>query len=154
MATQILNGLGNLVTVSDMADFMAANPVGAQAVAASRAMSPATTADSTKARITSTTTVNATLVSSAARVLRTLDIYNEAGYAVYFKLYDKASTPVVATDTPFWTIPLPANTGFSKYWPFGIPVTLGLGYVISKLKPDNDTTVIAAGDVVGMLTWR
>ena len=154
MTTQILDGTGTLRTVSDMGDFMTANPVGAQAIAAARAMSPAITTDSTKTRITSAATVNNTLVNAAARVLRSIDVYNEAAYSVYLKFYDKATTPVAGTDVPFWTIPIPPNSGYTKYWPFGIPLTNGLGYAITKLKADSDTTVIAASDVVGMLTWR
>lgn len=154
MTLQVLDGNGVLQTRNDINDLMTANPAGAQPITASRAAAPPTTSDSTKLRITSAATVNATLVSSAARVLRSLDVYNEAAYTVYFKLYDTSTTPVVASYTPFFVIPLPANSGYSKLFTWGVPVTIGLGYVISKLKPDTDATAIAANDVVGMLTWR
>jgi len=154
MTTQILDGTGTLRTVSDMGDFMTANPVGAQPITSSRAVAPPTTADATKARITSAASVNNTLVSATARVVRSLDIYNEAAYAVYFKLYDKATAPVAGTDTPFWTIPVPAGSGYSKTFTWGIPISAGLGYAITRNKADTDTTVIAVNDLVGMLTWR
>jgi hypothetical protein len=154
MTVQILDGNGVLQTVNTMNDFMTANPAGAQVVTASRSVSPSITIDTSKVRITSAASVNNTLVSATARVLRSLDVYNEAAYAVYIKLYDKATAPVAGTDTPFWTIPLPASSGYSKIFTWGLPVTTGLGYAITKLKADSDTTVIAANDVVGMLTYR
>ena len=154
MTINVLDGNGVLQNVNTMNDFMTANPAGAQVVATSRAVVPAITSDSTKLRITSLATTNATLVSATAKLLRSLDIYNEAAYAVYFKLYDKATAPVIGTDTPFWTVPIPAASGYSKVWPWGVPVSLGLGYVITRVKADADATAVAAGDLVGFMTYR
>jgi hypothetical protein len=154
MTTVILDGNGVQQTVNDVGNLIAVSPIGAQAVTASRPIFPSTTNDSTKARITSAATVNNTLVSATARLLRSLDIYNEAPYAVYIKLYDKATAPVAGTDTPFWTIPLPANSGYSKEFIWGRPVSNGLGYAITKNKADTDTTAVAINDAVGMLTYR
>lgn len=154
MTAVILDGNGVLQTVNTVNDLMAANPVGAQAIASSRPISPSTTIDTIKVRITSAASVNNTLVSAAARLLRSLDVYNEASYSVYLKLYDKATAPVAGTDTPFWTIPLPSGSGYSKIFIWGMPVATGLGFAITKLKADSDTTAIAASDVVGMLTYR
>ena len=155
MTIQVLDGQGVLRTVANMDDFMTANPVGAQAITASRAVSPPTTSDSNKFKIVSTAGTNATLVSASARVLRALYVYNQPAYSVFFKLYDKATAPVLASDVPFWTIPIPAASGFvipASSW--GIPVTTGLGFAITKAFSNTDTTAIAVEDCVGMLLWR
>lgn len=154
MTTQILDGTGTLRTVANLDDYIASNPVGAQPASASRAVAPPTTCDSTKTRITSAASVNNTLVSAAGRVVRSLEVYNEAAYSVYFKLYDKASAPVAGTDTPIWTIPIPSGSGYSKIFTWGLPFTNGIGFAITKLKADSDTTSVLASDVVGLMTWR
>lgn len=155
MTISVLDGNGVLQTgINTLNDYMTANPVGAQAITASRAMSPPITIDTTRARITSAATVNNTLVSSTARIMRSLDIYNEAAYTVYFKIYDKATAPVAGSDTPIWTIPVPTLSGYSKVWTWGIPVGNGIGYAITRNKVDTDTTAVAANDLVGMMTYR
>jgi hypothetical protein len=154
MTIQVLDGNGVLQTVQNMNDFITSNPVGAQVFSASRAVSPAITTDSTKLRIVSASSVNNTLVSAAARVLRSIDIYNQAAYRVNFKLYDKATAPVAGTDVPFFTIPVSADSGYSKQFIWGMPLTLGLGFAITKQIWDTDTTAVGVEDVFGVLTWR
>lgn len=155
MTISVLDGNGVLQTgINTLNDYMAANPVGAQPTTAARTMVPATTTDSARAKIVSANGVNNTLVSATARIMRTLDIYNRAAYPVYFKLYDKATAPVAGTDVPFWTIPLAADSGYSKEFPWGLPVTLGLGYAITKLFVDTDTTAVVIEDVAGQMTYR
>lgn len=154
MTTQILDGTGTLRSVSNLDDFMATNPVGAQAYTAARTVAPAITSDSTKHTIKSAATTNITLVSAAARVMRTLHIYNQTTYIIFFKLYDKATAPVLATDLPFWTIPVAPTSGFSTAPTWGYPVANGLGYAITRAFAPTDTTAVAVEDAVGMLTWR
>jgi hypothetical protein len=153
MTIQVLDGNGVLQTVQNMNDFMTANPAGPQTIAASRAVAPPITIDSVKFRINASSGSNNTLVSAAARVVRSLDIYNRAAYVVYFRFFDKATTPITA-DVPFWTIPLPADSGYSKQFIWGLPVSAGLGFNITKDRFDNDATAVAVDDVSGMLTYR
>jgi hypothetical protein len=154
MTIPVLDGNGVLQTVNTLNDFMTANPAGAQAFTASRSVSPAITTDSTRFKIVATGGVNNTLVSATARVIRSIDVYNQAAYRVNLKLYDKATAPVAGTDVPFWTIPLSADSGYSKQFIWGLPVTLGLGFAITKNIWDTDATAITVEDVFGMLTWR
>lgn len=154
MTTQILDGTGTLRTVSNMDDFMAANPVGAQPLTSSRTVSPPTTSDSNKFKIQSAATTNINLVSASARVMRTLHLYNQTTYRIWFKLYDKATAPVLSTDLPFWTIPLDGGSGFALQGMWGVPVSTGLGFAITKAFAATDTTPIAVEDCIGMLMWR
>lgn len=154
MTTQIIDGTGTPKTVNDLGDFMATNPVGAQPFGNARTVAPPTTSDTSKLRIRSLNTVNNTLVSSTARVVRSIDVYNEATYTVYLKLFDKATAPVAGTDTSFWTIPIPSGSGFSRTFYWGLPVSNGFGYAITKNKVDTDTTAVANDDLIGMMTYR
>ena len=89
-------------------------------------------------------------------------------YPLYLKLYDKASAPVVGTDTPKLTLGLTSNTvyngssviaaplGFEfSFNDVGVSFVNGIAYAITKLAPDADTTAILAGDVTGLnIGWQ
>jgi hypothetical protein len=49
---------------------------------------------------------------------------------------------------------LPATSGFSKQFIWGLPFTLGIGYAITKLFADTDTTAVIIEDVSGIMTYR
>lgn len=74
----------------------------------------------------------------------------------YLKIYDKATAPIVGTDVPLLTIPVPANTqGAGIVIPFTTPVNLGdgLGIAITSGSADNNTGAVGAGDVIVNLTY-
>ena len=56
-------------------------------------------------------------------------------------------------DTPTWTIPIKAGTGYSAGFVFGKSFAAGIAYAITKLVADSDTTALAAGDVTGSIDW-
>jgi hypothetical protein len=69
----------------------------------------------------------------------------------YLKLYNKASAPVLASDTPVMTILLPGNTSGAtgnREFIQGIEFTTGIAFAITGALADNDTTAIAAGEVI------
>ena len=113
----------------------------------------ATANGSTASRINAANTTNATNLKASAGQLYTIDVFNVAAYNVFLKLYNKASSPTVGSDTPIMTIPIQAGGGFSKTWPMGLPFSTGISYAITKLQADSDTTVVAAGDVTGNTLW-
>jgi hypothetical protein len=82
-----------------------------------------------------------------------LDVFNVAAYDVFMKFYNKATAPVAGTDIPVWTIPLKAGTGFSRSFAGGKSFATGIGYAITKLQADSDTTAVVAGDVTGAIDW-
>ena len=59
-----------------------------------------------------------------------------------------------AADVPAFTVKVKAGLAEEKDWPFGIPFTVGLAYVATKLYADTDTTVLVAHDVQGVLLWK
>lgn len=127
--------------------------LGPQDAAHSVSTTPANTSDVTKSRVNSAASTNATVLKASAGLTRKIQLFNNAAYTVYFKFYDKATTPTVGTDVPSCTIPIPAGTGFFDGGSTPSPFTAGISYAITKLQADTDTTAVAAGDVTGKIEW-
>lgn len=108
---------------------------------------------STSSRVNAAATTNATSLKASAGQIYNIDVFNTAAYTVFLKIYNKASAPTVGTDTPVWTIPIPAGGGFSKFIPMGKTLGTGVAYAITKLQADSDTTVVVAGDLTGSIDW-
>jgi hypothetical protein len=107
----------------------------------------------TQTRVVAAATTNATSLKAAAGNIAAIDLFNVAAYMVFLKLYNKASAPTVGTDTPVWTIPIPASGGFSIDFSQGEYFSTGIAFAITKLQADSDTTVLVAGDVTGRIKW-
>ena len=108
----------------------------------------------TNTRVNSVATTNSTSLKAAPGNIVAIDAFNMAAYMVFLKLYNKATAPTVGTDTPVWTIPIPANGGgYSGEFTVGEYFSLGIAYAITKLQADSDTTAIAVGDVTGRIKW-
>lgn len=113
----------------------------------------ATANGATASRINAAASNNLTSVKASAGQLYTIDVFNAAAYNVFLKIYNKASAPVVASDTPVMTIPIQAGGGYSKTWPMGFPLGTGIAYAIVKLQADTDATNVVAGDLTGNIIW-
>jgi hypothetical protein len=107
----------------------------------------------TSSRVVAAATTNATSLKATPGQIYNIDLFNTAAYAVFLKIYNKASAPTVGTDTPVWTIPVPAGGGFSKFFPMGKTLGTGFAYAITKLQADSDTTAVIAGDLTGSIDW-
>jgi len=107
----------------------------------------------TQTRVVAAATTNATSLKASAGNIAAIDLFNVATYMVFLKLYNKASAPTVGTDTPVWTIPIPASGGFSIDFSQGEYFSTGIAFAITKLQADSDTTVLVAGDVTGRIKW-
>lgn len=66
----------------------------------------------------------------------------------YLKLYNKASSPTVGTDTPVKTLTLFPGQSLTLYWEVGLPFTTGIAYAITSWLADNDTGAIGANEVM------
>lgn len=73
-----------------------------------------------------------------------------AGTITYLKLYDKATAPVVGTDTPRRTIYLPANTAFQIDFANPLHFAQGIGYGMATAGADNSTAAVASGAVLAL----
>ena len=74
----------------------------------------------TESRVVALATSNtSTSLKASAGNIYEIDVFNTAAYTVFLKFYNKASAPTVGTDTPIWTIPIAAGTGYSNSFAFG-----------------------------------
>ena len=83
-----------------------------------------------------------------------LSVFNTSASIVYIKLYNKASAPVVGTDVPIWTIPVPASGGFEDHFniPFGF--STGIAYAITTGVADSDATAVTLNALVGIMLYN
>lgn len=108
-----------------------------------------TKAHSTSRLLSSANTTNGTLVKNSRSNLHRVHGYCAASAPIFLKLYDKASAPTVGTDVPVITIRLANGAYFDHSWGSrGRGFDLGIGYAITGVAADNDTTAIASGDVL------
>lgn len=104
--------------------------------------------------LSSAATTNATSLKASAGNLYSVTATNTGAAAAYLKLYNKATAPTVGTDVPVATITIPAG-GFVNV-PFGsqgFRFATGIGYAITNLAADSDTTAIAAAQVKVMWSY-
>lgn len=103
----------------------------------------------TVGRVKAAATINATVVKASQANLLGLHLYNNTASAKFLKLYNKATAPAVASDTPVMTIPIPPNNFVSLTHDIGINFAAGLAYVITGAIGDTDATATAVDDVTG-----
>jgi hypothetical protein len=105
------------------------------------------------ARIAATASTNATSVKATAGNVYHIVAANMATSARFLKLYNKATAPVVGTDTPLVTLYLPAGGGYSDVFDIPLGFTVGIAYAVTGGVGDGDTTAVAANDVHGVLLY-
>jgi hypothetical protein len=104
----------------------------------------------------SATTTNATEVSSVPANISILHMENSGDGVRYFKLYNKASAPVVGTDVPLITIGIPAVSSSSFTLPalIGIDFSIGISFAITLGAADTDATPLTvAANVTGLIAY-
>lgn len=105
---------------------------------------------------------NATNLKNSAGTLYSLRVTNyNTSAARHLKLYNKASTPAPATDTPFDVICVPAAVSSTQpsvvTWSgpaVGVAMGTGIGYAIVAGSGDTDNTSVGAGDVRASIVWK
>jgi hypothetical protein len=97
--------------------------------------------------------ITGTLVKAAGGIINDILISNLSAAIRFLKLYDKATSAGLATDTPVKTIPVLAGTSIHLTpgisWRFGA----GISYRATQLLADADATAPAANDVLVNLTY-
>lgn len=97
-----------------------------------------------------TTGVNA--VNQGARVTG-YTVGNSSAADAWVKFFDKATAPVVGTDTPVWTQYVPKGTvGFFK--PLDLTFANGIGVGATGAAADADTTAPTANSVIISFSYR
>lgn len=95
----------------------------------------------------------ATSVKAGATQVYGIELSSVAAAAVYLKLYNKATAPVVGTDIPVRVIRIPAGGRVEFSRPLGTPFPLGLAYALTTGLLDTDATGVAIGDIVGSIDY-
>jgi hypothetical protein len=107
----------------------------------------------TASRIQSAASTNATSVKASAGQVYLVAAGNNGGSAAWLKLYNKASSPTVGTDTPVWSCYLPAGTAREVPITVGLAFGTGIAYAITGAAADTDTTAVAANQVTGVIGY-
>lgn len=111
------------------------------------------TGAATIGRVMSAASTNATSVKASAGRVVGFYLYNTTASAKFFKFYNKASSPTVGTDTPVFTIGIPANGVADDACVAGMAFSTGIAYAITGAVGDADTTATAVNDVVGAIYY-
>lgn len=106
-------------------------------------------------RVTAAGSTNLTLVKGGSALLFGYRFTNHAASARYVKLYNKATAPVLAEDTPVEVISLPAGATIvvPPNKDLAVRHPLGLGYSIVNDAGDTGTTAATANDVIGVIWY-
>jgi hypothetical protein len=98
---------------------------------------------------------NATFVKRGATLVKNIIVWNNGeaiGTSAFLRIYNKASIPVVGTDTPFMIFSIFADTNININAYFLL--TLGFGFSITNLAPNLDNTPTSAGQVRFTLLYK
>lgn len=97
-----------------------------------------------------TADTNLTSVKTSAAALIGGSVKNTSAAVKYFKLYNKASAPVVASDVPIMTFGVAAGETLSLaavLGQFGLKFGAGLAYAMTGAYADTDATALTAADM-------
>ncbi len=110
-------------------------------------LQPLATGGATMHSLLTLGTTNLTTVKASAGTVYSLTITNSNSTARYFKMYDKASNPVLASDTPVWRILVPGSGGIALPYPNGLAFATGIAYATTVGAADTNANVITANDL-------
>jgi hypothetical protein len=119
---------------------------------------PATSGGLSISRTLSAASTNATNAKGSAGQVYGWVITNTNAAARFVKLYNKATSPTVGTDTPVMTLVIPGNANgagqLAAEFTSGIAFSAGIGYAITTGVADSDTGAVAANEVVVNLLFK
>jgi len=106
-------------------------------------------------KVKAAASTNLTSIKSGRTKLYRYTLRNSTASAKYLKIFNKASAPVIATDTALLieTVIIPANGTASYLNPAGKEIASGLAYAITGALSETDTTNTAVDDVVGSFDY-
>lgn len=144
--TQVVDGSGNVIGSTGNAldvNIKTPNPV---PVSGSFAFGPQTSGGTSDYHKISAASNNADTIKASAGQVYGVSVFNNAQYPVYVKLYNKASAPAPASDTPIRTIGVQAGVCRDVPIFYGLACATGIAIAIVKGIADNDNTSVAASD--------
>lgn len=137
-----LNSTSNALNVSVQNSTLAVTQSGTWTAVPNAATSGGSTASHTM----STASTNANSLKASTGMLYGFSISNANASARYFKLYNKASSPTVGTDTPVMTVQVPGNGTVIRAFPVGLVFGTGIAWAATGGIADSDTTAIGSND--------
>jgi hypothetical protein len=111
-------------------------------------------------RVAALATTNATALKTGAGNVYAFFLCGSTavGSTVYFKFYDKASAPVVGTDTPLFTVPVISTTTLAGWVDIevdpGITFKNGIAFAITGGVADSDATAVALNSLHGAIFYK
>ena len=97
--------------------------------------------------LSSAATTNSTVAKSTPGDIFKITGNNTAAAKKYLKLYNKATSPTVGTDTPVATFVIMPSGPFTMDFAEPLYFSNGISFAITGAAPDADTTSIVAGDI-------
>lgn len=95
----------------------------------------------------SAASTNADTIKASPGEVRGWYIFNAAAAARFVKLYNKASSPTVGTDTPLLTIGLSAGAAANIISEAGVEFDTGIAVAMTAGIADSDATAVALNDI-------
>jgi hypothetical protein len=148
---QVSTGEGDTIGVKGIAVNIAGAAAATTAIGTVSLTSNANNGAQTYHKLISAASTNATSVKTTKGNISGGRIFNTSAATKFFKLYNKATAPTVGTDVPVETWPIAAGASLdvgAVVGVFGLLLTTGIAYAITGAVADNDTTAVAAGDVI------
>jgi hypothetical protein len=142
------NNIGDVDVLS-----LPAIPTGANVVG-QVGLEPRTSGGLSISRTLSAASTNATSVKASAGQVFGYYLFNANAATRYLKLYNKASSPTVGTDTPVATIPIPAGAAANVEFTQGVAFATGIALALTTGIADADTGAVAANEVVVNLFYK
>ena len=121
--------------------------------------SPTTTGGATTSHLVSAATINATVVKASAGQAYGIQAFNINALPCYVKFFNKATAPAPSSDGALIikTVLVPGNTaggGVVVQWPYGVPFSTGIGFVIVTGIAVTNETAVAASEVVVNVDYK
>jgi hypothetical protein len=92
---------------------------------------------------------NPTSVKTSAGVIGMISVHNKSAGVIYLKIFNKASAPTMATDTPVFNFGIPAASVLNLNIPaMGLRMSTGIAYGLTGGQALLDNTALVAGDAV------
>lgn len=104
-------------------------------------------------KVISAASTNATLLKSTAGRVYGYQLSNTTAAWKFFKLHNLTTAPTVGTSAVAMVIAIPPNLSVAVEQTVPITFSTGISYSITNAYADNDTTAVAAGDVIGTVLW-
>jgi hypothetical protein len=115
---------------------------------------PATSGGWTSSITLSAASTNATSAKGSAGQVGGWYLYNANAAVRYFKLYNKATSPTVGTDTPVMVIPIPPGSAANVEFGKGIAFATGIAFALTTGVANSDTGAVAANEIVVNLFYK